>query len=155
MLAIFTSLIIAFTVFCGCSERDSASDPDYESADESTENPVDEPSDTAPEESKTLQMLYDDAISLIEEEKCAEAYDRLVSCGDFEDSKELLKSFAVFYGKTVQNTYDPNGKLTEKLEREYNENGDVTLEIQYGYDGVKCKTEYEYTDQRIVYSPQN
>ncbi len=124
---------------------------------------------------------YISAKILIEKEDYEAAYTHLEKCDNIKQSKEMLENFHLIYDEKIDTTYDENGKistineekykydednnkifyasyengkLTDKVEYEYDKNGIVTLETEYDENG-NISSQTKYVNPRMIYKKTN
>ncbi|MBR5858294.1 MAG: hypothetical protein IKZ05_00075, partial [Clostridia bacterium] len=121
---------------------------------------------------ESREKLYNEAVKLIKKGRYFKAYNNLRHCGNYKNTRNLLKDLKPINDKRIITTYNANKKIVIKHEYVYNESGDIILqttydsqdnivikyewaydeqgnvihEIEYKIDGsINCKAEYEYT----------
>lgn len=142
LFLVMISLIVCVFSFIGCSSADSKDDK--------------------------ISASYENAMKLIDKGSYSEAYEMLLTLEDNADAKKALENFVFVYDKVsvemqniryvTENTYDKNGncikseasmngELSQILESEYNDRGNVIKTTIKQADGTvvnEAEFSYEY-----------
>lgn len=162
LLALLLALLMTIACFASCGGEDSKDDSDNDNDGENSDKTAETTQNTDNQSSNENKAKYDQAATLISQNKIEEAYTLLKSISAYEPAQEKLKNF--FYApKTVTEKWkssdDTDYRSTSSITYTYNSMGNILetsegLIFTYDADGnvlSGCDLVYTHVYYTYVY----